>query len=501
MPSIDFIRRAERNRPGANQAAAEHPWEDDALKRVTARVQEALREDCPTLLESANLDERARGEILARIQNMLATHPDLRVSGYTQAVLAQQILDYVAGFGPLQPLLGRPEVSEIIVNRWDDVWVEMGGKLHKVPEVRFRDDLHVFYLAQRILAPLGIELSAANPLATGRMEGNIRVATSMPPVTPFVSLNIRKPALEQLTREEYLSRGFAAPEMLDILEAAARGRANILIAGPTGTGKSTLLRYLGHFFPREARILLLESTAELGLEQFHPHVLAFECRGAGPDGRHAVDMEQLLLHALHRRPDYIIVGEVRGAESLQLLMAMATGHPGASTVHAESPDRLFDRLALAILQARLAIHNDQLLKYLAEAVDLVAYVERMADGSRKLTALAEIEGFADGNPTLRPLYRFEPRSVTPEQVEGDFIAVNPWSETLRRKLSRWGVLFHQSELGDTNRRAGRAERSQPAVLGNGPVVGTLAASGSPVASATEPLGRTPARSRPRRSGG
>lgn len=489
MPSIDFVHRADRRRAAGEPATPAQPWEDAALKRVTARVQEVLREDCPTLLESANLEEGARREILARIQSLLAGNPDLHVRGYTQALLAQHILDYVAGLGPLQPLLHRPEVSEIMVNRWDDVWVEVSGRLQRAPEVRFRDDMHVFYLAQRVLAPLGIELSAAAPLATGRMAGNIRVAASMPPVSPYCSLNIRKPSLEHLTREEYLRHGFAAPEMLDLLEAAARGRANILIAGPTGTGKSTLLRYLGHFFPREARLLLLESTAELGLDQFHPHVLAFECRGAGHDGRHGVDMEQILIHALHRRPDYIIVGEVRGAESLQLLMAMATGHPGASTVHAESPDRLFDRLALAILQARLAINNDQVLKYLAEAVDLVAYVERMADGSRKLTALAEIEGFQDGNPVLRSLYQFEPRLVSPERVEGDFCPVHPCSGRLRRKLSRWGVLV-DGLPGPLVRPAGGDNSREPAVLGAEHVVGTLAASRFPVDPPTAPLGGT-----------
>ncbi|MDB4893918.1 MAG: hypothetical protein JWN15_180 [Firmicutes bacterium] len=441
MPTIILQERIERRRQAAVSAPDQqrNPWDDPALKRITSRVQQYLRENFPQLLQEANLTPQSRREIQGRIEGYLLERRDAAVPGYTHAKLVERIYDHVAGLGPLQALLEQSELSEIIVNRWDDVWIERHGKLERMPEVQFRDDTHVFYVAQRVLGPLGIELSAASPLATGRLEGNVRVAASVPPVTPFCTLNVRKPSIENLSTESYLKSDFASAEMLTLLQLAARGRANLLVAGPTGTGKSTLLRYLGQYFPREARLLVLESTAELGLERYHPHVLNMECRHGGKDDKHVIDMEQLLIHALHRRPDYIIVGEVRGPESLQLLMAMATGHPGASTVHAESPERLFDRLALAILQARLTIQNDEVLKYLTEAVDLVAYVERMADGSRRLTHLSEIEGFRDGSPVLRHLYRFEPDLVTPEKVLGRFVPVHPPSERFKRKLARWGV--------------------------------------------------------------
>ncbi|MGE5672712.1 MAG: CpaF family protein [Mycobacterium leprae] len=443
MPCVNLQERLDRRRLNQRPPADEtpNPWDDPELKRVTSRVQQYLREHCPDLLKEANLTPQTRREILARIEEWLVDHPDSLLQTYTHDKLVERIYDHVAGLGPLQALLEEPAISEVIVNRWDDVWIERYGKLEHMKEIQFRDDTHVFYVAQRVLAPLGIELSAASPLATGRLEGNIRVAASVPPITPACTLNVRKPSVENLSTEAYLAGDFACPEMLALLQAAARGRANLLIAGPTGTGKSTLLRYLGQYFPREARLVVLESTAELGLERYHPHVLSMECRNAGRDDKHSVDMEQLLVHALHRRPDYIIVGEVRGPESLQLLMAMATGHPGASTVHAESPERLFDRLALAILQARLTIQNNEVLKYLAEAVDLVAYVERMADGSRKLTHLSEIVGFANGSPVLKHLHRFEPDLVTAEKVTGRFVTETGPSERLARKLARWGVMI------------------------------------------------------------
>lgn len=244
--------------------------------------------------------------------------------------------------------------------------------------------------------------------------------------------------MDRLTTEEYLRRGTATPEMLGFLQAVVRGRGNLLIAGPTGTGKSTLLRYLGSFFDPVARIMVLEQIAELGLERYHPHVVALEARGAEGDDR-SLSMAELLQHALHRRPDYIVVGEVLGPEAVQLLMAMATGHPGASTVHAQSPARLFDRLSLAMLQARLQISNQELLRYLSEAVDVVAYIERMADGSRKITMISEIEGFKDGNPVLRTLFRFIPERVTAERVDGSFWQERRPSPELVGKLARWGV--------------------------------------------------------------
>jgi len=442
MPSVNLLDRLNMQLGQAAEvepSGGATPWENPALKKATTFVQDALRRDCADLLKNSVLSQQAREELRLRIQQLLVENPDVLPAHLNLSDVVDEVYDYVAGLGPLQPLVDRTEISEIMVNRWDDVWIEVDGKLVREPTVRFRDDLHVFYVAQRILAPIGVPFSAATPLASGRLPGNIRVSAAMSPAAAHCSLNLRKPALPAISTEDYVNRETASEEMLALLQAAAKGRANLLIAGPTGTGKSTLLRYCGQFFPPSARILVMEQVAELGLERYHPHVVSFECQPERPGHDSTYGMEDLLIHALHRRPDYIVVGEIRGEESLQMLMAMATGHPGAATVHAESPERLFDRIALAILQCRLQVSLESLLRYLAEAVDLVAYVERMNDGSRKITHLAEITGFADGNPVLRPLWRFEPDQVSGERVTGRFVKVDSLSESLAAKFHRWGV--------------------------------------------------------------
>lgn len=428
MPAVDLSRKIH---VPMGETPAMAAWEDPALKHVTAGIQERLRRDCPDLLKPYRLSVAERREIQFRIEGYLHTDPTLRLPGWNVAELARIIFDHAVGLGPLQPLLDDPTISEIMVNAPGDVWVERHGRLYHT-NVCFRDDLHVFYVAQRIFGPLGVQLSAAHPLASGRLPGNVRVAASSPPATPQTTINIRKPTVGRLSGNEYSYLGTCTPEMLGLLQAAVRGRANLLVAGPTGTGKTTLLRHLGQHLDPAARVIVLEQVAELGLEEVHPHVVSMECAA----GR--VEMADALVHALHRRPDYLVVGEVRGPEALQLLMAMATGHPGMCTVHAQSPSRLFDRLSLAMLQARLNIDHEHLLRYLAEAVDLVAYIERFPDGVRRITNISEIAGF-DGQPVLHPLWRYVIEDASGVETSGHFEQAGVPSQGLCDRLLRWGV--------------------------------------------------------------
>lgn len=195
MPSVDLLQRLKGPRSAEGSggpAAPTRPWQDDALRQVTARIQASLRQDSPSLLNPTDISGEAQAELLSRIHGYLTSDPALALPGVQVDVLARQVFDYVAGLGPVGALLERPEVSEIMVNRHDDVWIEAEGKLRRLPGIAFRDDTHVFYVAQRVLAPLGIELSAARPLAEGRLPGNIRVAASMPPAGPNTTLSVRR---------------------------------------------------------------------------------------------------------------------------------------------------------------------------------------------------------------------------------------------------------------------------------------------------------------------
>ncbi len=423
---------------GCDARAPVWPWEDPDLKRTTAAVQEHLRRQGPTRLNPSAAGLPAQSELATIVRLFLSDHPALWPPGWDLETLCREVTAHVSGLGPLTFLLSQPGVSEIMVNRYDQVWVEVEGRLSRVP-VRFRDEEHLFSVAQRILAPLGVELSALHPLAEGRLPGNLRVAASMPPAASHTTLSLRLPSVGALTAEEYARRGSASPELLAFLQACARGRANLLIAGPTGGGKTTLLRYLGAHLDPGARVVVMEQVAELGLEDLHPHVISLEAHPPGPEGRGGVDLSDLLGHALHRRPDYLVVGEVLGPEALYLLMAMATGHPCACTVHARNIARLFDRLVLAMLMARLEVSQDELFRQLCEAVDVVAFVERLSDGSRKVTHVAEVLGANKGEPVLHTLFRFHPDQVDTMEVRGTFAQVAAPSGQLRDKLAGWGV--------------------------------------------------------------
>lgn len=438
MPGVDLDRWRRAGAAPAGGGDPPPPWDHPQVRAATAAVQDHLRRTRAGLLDPTATDAAFRQELAAAVRAFLDGRRDLWPPGWSLDQIAGEVLAHISGLGPLGPLLDDPAVAEVMVNAPDQVWVERHGRLERVP-VRFRDDAHVLGVAQRLLAPLGVELSASQPLAEGRLPGNIRLAASVPPASPRPTFSLRLPARNPLGTDDYVERGTATHEMLAFLQACARGRANLLIAGPTGSGKTTLLRYIGQHLDPTARVVVLEQVPELGLEQLHPHAVSLVAHPPGPEGRGGVDLADLLRHALHRRPDYLVVGEVLGAEAITLLAALASGHAGACTVHAAAPERVFDRLALAMLTARLDISRAELLHQAAEAIDVVCFIERMADGSRKLTHIAEVAGAGPGGPEVRPLWRFQPHESSPVAVRGRFLAVGAPSDRLRARLARWGV--------------------------------------------------------------
>lgn len=406
LPSGSLARLRQPPPDPARNGTIALPWKNEALKSATQQVHRQLMRDCRDLLEETVLDGEAQRQVAIRIRTYLAKYTDLLPNGAEFENIAQQIFDHLAGLGPVQRLLDAPDITEIMVNSATDIWVEVRGRLHRCHDIRFRDDQHVFQVCQRVLAPLGIEFSRARPLARGRLPSGVRVAASMPPLDTCVSLNLRKNTMPEPSVADFVQLGTASEDMLEFLGRCLAGRLNVLICGPTGSGKSTLLRLLSRWYPEGSRVMVLEHISELELGRLHHHVKTLEAR-TDPLGPSRIGLHTLLEHCLHRLPEFLVVGEVLGEEALTMLMAMATGHPVMATAHADSAERLFSRLSLAMLQARLEINNDQLLRELAQHLDIVAFISRSPDGVRRLMSIDQVVGYSDGQPVLHNLFRYE----------------------------------------------------------------------------------------------
>lgn len=313
--------------------------------------------------------------------------------------------DDAYGLGPLTPLVRDPNVQDVLVVGPERVFAEVHGRLERQP-IAFDDDEAVVALAQRLAAPLGRELTVAQPFVDARVDAlGLRLTATVPPFSRQPTLSLRKTRQAPLGDDALLASGFADRACLDLLAGAVRARLNIVVFGPTGAGKTTLARHLGRSVPAAERIVTIEETLELGLAEVHPHVVELETRVAPRGGGMAsIDMDEALRQVLHMRPDRIVVGEVRGREALTLVMALGTGHGGSwTTLHASGAEEVFDRLAFAMLLAAPEVEPASLRRLAAQAVDLVVGVRRDARGHRYVACVCEVVRGARGQPLLRTL--------------------------------------------------------------------------------------------------
>ena len=317
--------------------------------------------------------------------------------------LCARVIRDTVGLGPLEQLLADDAVEEILVNGHDQVWLERAGRLEQT-DVRFDDDQHLRDVIERILGPLGRRVDELSPIADGRLPDGSRVNVIIPPLAvdgPTVS--IRRFGAVRPGPAELVERGAIPAPLMAELERALFGRRNVLISGGTGSGKTTVLNALSSFIPAGERVVTIEDAAELRLEL--PHVVRLESRPAGIEGAGEVTIRDLVRNALRMRPDRIVIGEVRGAEAMDLLAALNTGHRGAlSTVHADSAADAIARIETLAMMAGLAIPHEAIREQLMRALDLVLHLERGRDGSRRAVALAEVVRVA-GSPALRERWR------------------------------------------------------------------------------------------------
>jgi pilus assembly protein CpaF len=370
----------------------------DAIDRDTAldELAGALRDRL--LAEAA---QHAGGDLHERIRGLVDREAGL-LDDDARERLATRIAERSFGLGPLEPLLGDPSVDEIMVNGPDHVWIERDGRIEPT-QARFAGESELRHAIERILAPLGRRVDEAEPLCDARLPDGSRVNVVVAPLALDGSvLTIRRFRRRGFGPQDLVANGTWATPLHDLLRSAVRARCNVLISGGTGSGKTTTLNALTEFIGSHERIVTVEDAAELRLR--HPHVVRLEARPASLEGRGEVTVRRLVRNALRMRPDRIVVGEVRGAEALDMLSAMSSGHDGSlSTVHAGSPEEALRRVETLALMAGLGLPHEAVREQVAGALDLVVHQARLPDGTRRVVAVSEVVRVAGGAGT-RELY-------------------------------------------------------------------------------------------------
>jgi len=331
--------------------------------------------------------------------------------------LFEEVTADIIGFGPIEPLLQDPTVSEVMVNGPNQIYVEQKGKLH-LAEVTFDDDDHVRRIIDRIVSPLGRHVDESSPLCDARLPDGSRVNIVIPPVSLVgPTITIRKFSKTPLGIDDLIRYGSMTPEIAEFLRACVVSRLNCVVSGGTGSGKTTLLNVLSSFIPDDERIITVEDAAELQLRQ--DHVVRLEARPANIEGKGAITIRDLVINCLRMRPERIVVGECRGREALDMLQAMNTGHDGSLTTgHANSPRDMLARLETMVLMAGMDLPVRAIREQIASAVDVIVQQSRMRDGSRKITAITEVQGMEGDVVVLQDVFTFEQEAFEGGKVIG-----------------------------------------------------------------------------------
>ncbi|HEX5948122.1 MAG TPA: CpaF family protein [Actinomycetota bacterium] len=374
--------------------------------RLKSLVAERVREriDPADLAEGSSTERRlhVREEALGVLREHRVVLPARELTG-----LVNEVSDEVVGLGPIEGLLRDPEITEVMLNGPADVFVERKGRIERVESGLFEGEEAVLHLIERIVGPLGLRVDESSPYVDARLPDGSRFHAILPPLSlcgPAVT--VRKFGLTPLLPEDLARLGTATDEMLEMLGRSVRDRANILISGGAASGKTTLLGALSSFIPSNERIITIEDAAELRLGQ--PNIVRLEARPPNVEGTGAVTVRTLVRNALRMRPDRIIVGEVRGGETLDMLQAMNTGHEGSmSTAHANSPADLLARLETMALMSDVGLPVGHVREQIASTIDLLIHTTRLSDGRRVISRVTSVEGLSNGRPVLRDLFQFE----------------------------------------------------------------------------------------------
>jgi pilus assembly protein CpaF len=426
-PGLDNLRVPMRSmQPGNTEAVLQ-----DLRLRIHRRLIDTL-----DLTKLSNLEmERVRIEIRRILEDMVAAEA-IPVSRADRDRLVMEVQHEVFGLGPLETLMKDPEISDILVNSCSQIFVERYGKLEKT-DVRFRDDSHLMQIIERIVTRVGRRVDESSPMVDARLADGSRVNAIIPPLAlDGPVLSIRRFGAERLTVNDLIQFNSIPPQIAEVAAACVKSRLNMLVSGGTGAGKTTLLNCLSNFIPDNERIVTIEDSAELKLQQ--DHIVRLETRPSNIEGQGAVTARDLVRNALRMRPDRIVIGEVRGGEALDMMQAMNTGHDGSiSTVHANSARDALSRLETMMLMAGINLPERALREQVASALDVIVQLTRLSDGSRKVVEFAEVTGMEGTTITTQTIFKFDQRGVENGKVIGEFVATGVMPSFMDR-LERHG---------------------------------------------------------------
>jgi pilus assembly protein CpaF len=378
----------------------------DRISEVRARVQERLVESLgPRLYDASLSDTELEGLVHQRLRELL-DEVEGPLAAQEKLLIVRQIGDSVLGLGPLEPFVRDPEVTEIMVNNWDTIYVERAGKLYWTG-TKFHDEQQLRRTIDKIVGKVGRRVDEASPYVDARLPDGSRVNAVIPPLSiDGPALTIRKFAADPYQADDLIEFVTMTSPDAQFLEACVRGRINILVAGGTGAGKTTTLNVISSFIPDDERILTIEDAAELKLQQ--PHCIRVDSRPPNIEGKGQITIRDLVRNSLRMRPDRIVVGEVRGAEALDMLQAMNTGHDGSiSTIHCNSPRDALSRLETITMMAGMELSNKAIREQIASALQLIVYQQRLKDGTRRFTHVTEVAGMEGEVITLQDIFLFD----------------------------------------------------------------------------------------------
>jgi len=385
-----------------------------------------------------SLNKEGIRETIGNVVERMVKDEAIPMTAAEREKVIEEVLDEVFGLGPLEPLLKDPTISDIMVNGYDSVYVERAGRVVE-SNVRFKDNAHVRMIIDRIVSNIGRRIDDSSPIVDARLEDGSRVCAVIPPLSligPVIS--IRRFGKKLLSTEDLLKNETLTTGMLDFLSGCVEARLNVVISGGSGSGKTTMLNTLSRFIPEEERVITIEDTAELQMQQ--SHIVRLETRPMNIEGAGAITQRDLVINALRMRPDRIIIGECRGGEAFDMMQAMNTGHDGSMTsCHANSPRDAFSRLETMVMMASANIPDRVIRQMLASAVNVVLHCARLNDGTRRITSIAEVRDVEDEQVLLDDIFVLERTGVNQRgRITGKFRATGHKPRCMTR-LKAYGI--------------------------------------------------------------